>query len=449
MHIVIIGNGITGSTVARHVRKHSDHKITMISAETKYFFSRTALMYVYMGHMKPNDLKPYENWFWDKNRIDLLHTKVERVDTKAKILSLQDGSELHYDKLVLATGSKYNKYGWPGQDLKGVGGLYAWQDLQYMEYYTQKIKHAVIVGGGLIGIEMAEMLHSRGIGVTLLVREKSYWNNVLPPEESEMISRHIIEHGIDLRLGEELKEILPDDDGRVRAIITKGGEEIACQYVGLTAGVSPNVAFLKEGELEVDRGIVVNEYMETNIPDVFAAGDCAQFSVAFPDRRPIEQVWYTGKIQAEALALTLTKERTAYEPGIWFNSAKFFDIEYQVYGQVPAAMPDDWDSLYWEYPKGDKSIRIVHDRTTLKVVGFNVMGIRYRHAVCDKWLNEAADLETVLKHLGAANFDPEFYKEYEQDLIDQYQQKTGKHIELKRKRSLKGALELLMAKARG
>lgn len=449
MHIVIIGNGITGSTVARHVRKHSDHRITMISAETKYFFSRTALMYVYMGHMKPEDLKPYENWFWDKNRIGLLHTRVEKVDTRAKKLHLQDGSELLYDKLVLATGSKYNKFGWPGQDLKGVGGLYAWQDLEYMEHYTQKIDHAVVVGGGLIGIEMAEMLHSRGIGVTLLVREKSYWNNVLPPEESAMINRQIKAHGIDLRLGEELKEILPDADGRVKAIVTKSGKEIVCQYVGLTVGVSPNVGFLKGGDIELDKGIVVNEYMETNVPDVFAGGDCAQFSVSFPQRKPIEQVWYTGKIQAEALALTLTKERTAYQPGVWFNSAKFFDIEYQVYGQVPATMPDELDSLYWEHPKGDKSIRIVHDRTSLKVVGFNLMGIRYRHAVCDKWLKEGASLEAVLQDLGAANFDPEFYGQYEKDLLAQYQQRTGRQIELKRKRGLKHALELLMSKARG
>lgn len=402
-----------------------------------------------MGHMKPEDLKPYENWFWDKNRIGLLQSRVEKVDTEAKKLTLQDQSELHYDKLVLATGSKYNKFGWPGQDLKGVGGLYAWQDLEYMEHYTRKIEHAVIVGGGLIGIEMAEMLHSRGIGVTLLVREKSYWSNVLPAEESAMINRHIAEHHIDLRLEEELKEILPDKDGRVRAVVTKSGKEITCQYVGLTAGVSPNVDFLKDTTLNIDKGIVVNEYLETNVPDVYAAGDCAQFEKAFPDRRPIEQVWYTGKIQAEALALTLTKERTAYQPGIWFNSAKFLQIEYQVYGQVPATMPDDLDSLYWEHPKGDKSIRIVHDRNSLKVVGFNLMGIRYRHAVCDKWLKEGADLETVLKNLGAANFDPEFYKQYEQDLLAQYQQKTGKSIVLQRKRGLKNALELLITKARG
>ena len=121
-HIVIIGNGISGITTARHVRKLSDNKITVISAETDHFFSRTALMYIYMGHMKYEHTKPYEDWFWKENRIELKRGFVESVDTANKSLQFADGSSLNYDKLVLATGSKPNKFGWPGQDLPGVQG---------------------------------------------------------------------------------------------------------------------------------------------------------------------------------------------------------------------------------------------------------------------------------------------------------------------------------------
>ena len=208
-HIVIIGNGIAGITTARHVRKRSDHRITVISGETDHFFSRTALMYIYMGHMKYEHTKPYEDWFWEKNRIELKRAWVEKVDTDAKQLTFADGESMSYDKLVLATGSKPNKFGWPGQDLKAVQGLYSYQDLESMEKNTQGITRAVIVGGGLIGIEMAEMLLSRSIPVTFLVREDSFWNNILPQGESEMINRHIREHHVDLRLGTELKEIFP------------------------------------------------------------------------------------------------------------------------------------------------------------------------------------------------------------------------------------------------
>ena len=110
-HIVIIGNGISGVTVARHVRKLSDKKITIISAETKYFFSRTALMYVYMGHMKFENTQPYEPEFWVKNKIELVQARVDTIDYASKTLKIGDGRTIRYDKLVLAVGSKPNKFG--------------------------------------------------------------------------------------------------------------------------------------------------------------------------------------------------------------------------------------------------------------------------------------------------------------------------------------------------
>ncbi|MEO0902495.1 MAG: FAD-dependent oxidoreductase, partial [Bacteroidota bacterium] len=132
-NIVIIGNGIAGVSAARHIRKLSDKRIIIVSAETDYFFSRTALMYVYMGHMKFEHTQPYENWFWEKNRIELVNAFVNKVDTENKALTLDGSRTLHYDKLILATGSKPNKFGWPGQDLHGVQGLYSKQDLDLLE----------------------------------------------------------------------------------------------------------------------------------------------------------------------------------------------------------------------------------------------------------------------------------------------------------------------------
>ncbi|CAK9011936.1 Nitrite reductase [NAD(P)H], partial [Durusdinium trenchii] len=251
----------------------SDYEITVISAETDHFFSRTALMYIYMGHMKYENTKPYEDWFWEKNRINLVRKFVKEVDTNNKKLTYEDGGSIDYDVLILGVGSKSNKFGWPGQDLEGVQGLYSYQDLETMEKNSQGITRAVIVGGGLIGIEMTEMLLSRKIPVTFLVREENFWDPVFPIEEAKMINRHIHEHHVDLRLSTELKEILDDGNGRVKAVTTKDGEEIDCQLVGLTVGVSPNIDFLKESNVETDRGIMVDEYLQTNLPDVYAIGD--------------------------------------------------------------------------------------------------------------------------------------------------------------------------------
>ena len=430
MHIVIIGNGISGVTAARFARKLSDHKITIISSETKYFFSRTALMYIYMGHMRAEDTMPYEPWFWEKNRIDLVEAHVDKIDFKEKSLSLNNNTNLKYDKLVLALGSASNKFGWPGQDLNGVGGLYHMQDLENMEKYSEGLERAVIVGGGLIGIEMGEMFHSRHIPVTMLVREKSYWDNVLPAEESAMINRHIKESHIDLRLQTELKEIVDDGTGRAKAVITNKEEEISCGYVGLTAGVHPNVRWLKETELNVERGIVVNNHLETNMKDVYAIGDCVQLEEPRPGRRSIEAVWYTGRMMGETVAYNICGKPVSYDPGIWFNSAKFIHIEYQVYGDVLAKPPENHESFYWEHSDGRKAVRIVFDNQTDEILGFNLMGIRFRHEVCEKWLKEKTKVDEVMSNLKLANFDPEFYSSYEADIIGAFNKKYKRNVKL-------------------
>jgi NADPH-dependent 2,4-dienoyl-CoA reductase/sulfur reductase-like enzyme len=403
----------------------------VVSGETDHFFSRTALMYIYMGHMKYEHTKPYEDGFWEKNRIALKRAWVETVDFQGKKVEYRDGSTDPYDVLILATGSKPNKFGWPGQDLQGVQGLYSYQDLERMEQNTKDIKRAVIVGGGLIGIEMAEMLASRKIEVTFLVREQNFWDNVLPKEEAQLIGRHIHEHHIDLRLGTELGEIIGDSSGRVNSVSTKSGEMIDCQFVGLTVGVSPNIGFLKNSELGTNRGILVDEFFQTNIPSVYAIGDCAEFNQApAPDRRNIEQVWYTGRMHGETLAHNLTRAKPVpYRPGIWFNSAKFFDIEYQTYGTVPTALPADWDWFYWEDPKGKRCFRIVFGKTDKKIKGINALGWRLRHAYFDKAIAEGWLAEKVLLHLDKASFDPEFYNSPHKDILASYNFQHGKSLQ--------------------
>ncbi len=444
MHIAIIGNGVSGVTAARFLRKLSDHQITIISSESKHFYSRPALMYIYMGHMRYEDTKPYEDWFWEKNRIDLVFDQVNQVDTQNKTLKLAKSDPIKYDKLIIAVGSKSNKFGWPGQDLNAVRGLYDLSDLEEMEKYSEGLNRAVIVGGGLIGIEMTEMFHTRGVPVTMLVREQSYWSNVLPKEESLLVSNHIKDHHIDLRLGVNLQEIIDDGNGRAAGIIIKEtGEKIDCGFVGLTAGVRPNIGLLKDTDIELGKGVKVNEYLETNIPDIYAIGDCAEVNNPVPGRRPIEAVWYTGRIMGETVAYNICGKKTPYDPGIWFNSAKFLDIEYQVYGDVPSKFKENQANLYWEHQDGTKSIRLVYDKDNLNIIGFNLLGIRYRHEVCEKWLRDKTHVEEVITHLSLANFDPEFFKEYEAYIVDLYNQQTGRQLKLRQKRSLSSVLKFL------
>ncbi|MEO6189797.1 MAG: NAD(P)/FAD-dependent oxidoreductase, partial [Saprospiraceae bacterium] len=412
-------------------------------SESEFPFSRTALMYVYMGHLKFDHTKLYEDHFWDKNRIGRLIAHVNRIDTNSKTIFLSDNSNLNYDSLIIATGSKSNKFGWPGQDLNGVQGLYSLQDLESMELKSNEGLHrAVIVGGGLIGVEMAEMFHSRGIQVSFLVREASFWNIILPKEESAMINRHLLEQGIDLRLSEELSEIKGKE--KVESIITKSNEEIVCQFVGLTVGVSPNIDFVKDSGIKVNRGIQVDEFLQTNIEDVYAIGDCAELLSPSQGRKAIEAVWYTGRMMGQTVASTLCGNKKKYNPGVWFNSAKFFDIEYQVYGYVP--IQDDQSSqLYWEHPEKPLSIRLVYNKLNKSLLGVNLMGIRYRHEVCEAWIRNGTSIESVLENLSLANFDPEFFEEYESNLISIYNSNTGQSIKQKSKRKLNQVSKFLQS----
>lgn len=434
--IIIIGNGISGITCARHIRKQSNDDITVISSETEHFYSRTALMYIYMGHMKYEHTKPYEDVFWKKNRISLLKDHVTLVDVPSKKLLLKSGAEVTYDILVIATGSVSNKPPFAGIDLKGVQSLYGIPDLELMKENTKGIKKAVMIGGGLIGIEMAEMLLSKNIHVSFLIRENLYWDNVLPKQEAAMISDHIRAHHVDLKTETQIKEIKGDANGKVNAVITATGEEINCEFAGVTVGVSPNISFIKNTGIETDRGILVNEFFETNVPDVYAIGDCVQHRNPPAGRKPVEQVWYTGRMHGETLARTITGNRTAYDPAPWFNSAKFFDIEYQTYGTVNPVEEAHETSFYWEDKGRNICFRLVYHKADDTVIGINVLGMRLRHEVCDKWLQEKIKADDVMANLKELNFDPEFFDTYDKQILTLYNLQRGKNIIRKKKNIL-------------
>ncbi|WP_203295489.1 NAD(P)/FAD-dependent oxidoreductase [Luteirhabdus pelagi] len=427
-HIVIIGNGISGVTAARHIRKQADSsqkKITLISAEADYFFSRTALMYVYMGHMRWWDIEPYEKYFWEKNDFNLKNGYVENVDTAAKTLHFAEGDTLSYDTLIIASGSTTATFGWKGLELEGVQGLVTKQDLEALEKNApnkQECPKAVIIGGGLIGVELAEMLRTRDIDVTFLVRENAFWTSALPKFEAELLSQHIESHHVDLRHNTELDEILGDENGRVRGVKITTGETLECNLVCIATGVKPAISFLQNSKIETDKGVLVNRKLETNIQNVYAIGDCAQQREPIGNRPPVEAVWYTGRMMGETVAQTICGTPWEYNPGPWFNSAKFFDIEYQTYGWVqPARRRKDFENqFHWKSADEKQFVTIAYHTESRKFLGINTFGIRMKHKTFDMWLREERDVDYVVKHLKHANFDPEFYRRFEKEIQKEF-----------------------------
>ncbi len=449
-HVVIIGNGIAGTTTARHLRKKSDCRITLISDEHPYFFSRTALMYVYMGHMRFEDTQPYENWFWKKNRIDLIQSRVIKVNTAKKEILLQDITRIRYDDLVIATGSKPRILPVPGNHLKGIQGFYFKKDLETLEMDTisllkqeKKAKRVVVIGGGLIGIELVEMMYSRNIPVTFIVRDALFFGKTLSEKESNLLTKHIQSHsGIDLRLDTNLLEILSEHNSeKVSAIKVQFQDQkpevISCDLVLSAIGVQPNIDFLNSSKIEVSKGVLVDNYLQTNIQNVYAIGDCAELKNPDPFRNSIEAVWYTARIMGETLANTIANNfAMKYTPGYWFNSAKFFDIEYQTYGNISAKIQGDESRFYWEDNSQMRSLQLNFSKIDKRVLGVNVLGIRMRQEVFEKWFKQNRKIEYVIEHLQDANFDAEFSKGFEEEVVSYYNKKYNTSLK-SRKRSWK------------
>jgi hypothetical protein len=230
------------------------------------------------------------------------------------------------------------------------------------------------------------------------------------------VAEHARAHGVDVRLGATVDAVRRGDDGRIRGVRLAGGDEVAADLVVSTIGVVPNTGFLAGSALTLARSgaIETDDALRTSAPDVWAAGDCANVTWYDGSRRP-EQLWYTARDQGRLAARSMLGDEIAYRRGAWYNSAKFFDLEYTTAGYVPVSTGPDGnpvvpppDLLTWfqRVPGRFESQRILVKGE--RVVGFNMVGSRWNHEPLLRWIQERRPLDWVLKHLGEAQFDEEF-----------------------------------------
>lgn len=410
MRIVIIGNGVAGITCAMAARQRdADASITIISGETDYYFSRTALMYAFMDSMRRKDLEPYERHVYERKNMRLVRDWVIDLDADARQVVLEGGEKIPYDRLVLALGASPNLFPWDGVDdvRDGLVHLVSMQDLDHCERLVQSTKKAVVVGGGLIGIELVECLLHHDIDTTFLIREPWFWPMSLGPEEAEFVVAHMREHGADVRLEDEMQQVQVDDSGRVKEVVTKQGERLPCQMLGIAAGVHPSIERVKRWSSapKLGKGVIVDQGFRTSLPDVFAVGDCAEIHP--DDGEPYgETIWYSAKRHGHLVgAHALWGDPIRYSPPIFYNSSKFFEIEYTTVGDVMKA-PEGTPTIYLKMPKKPVSIRIVHDDD--RVIGFNMLGCRFDNELLERWIAERRSPAWVERHLRAAQFDVEF-----------------------------------------
>lgn len=412
MHYVILGNGIAGMEAAITLRnRDSTARITLVSAEHDHFFSRTALMYILCGQLRVEDTEPYGRDLYRRMRFERVGGRVTGLEPSVKTLIFEDGGRLGYDRLLLAVGSRGRPAPWPGSG-PDVHYFVTLSDLQRLDAEAQAGTSVVVIGGGLIGVEVAEVLHLRGCKVHFLIREPWYFPVALDPREAEVVASHIRKHGVEVRTRTIVAELLRDAAGKLRGVQTGDGEEIAATVVIAAIGVTPATDFLRGSGLEMDAagGIEVDAGLRTNLPEVWAAGDCATVTWVDGSRRP-EQLWYTGRDQGRVAAASMLGDTTEYRRLHWYNSAKFFDLEYTTAGYLPPplnqpTLPAGTRSWYQENPATSTTQRIL--LKDQRVVGFNCLGSRWDHSVFLRWIAERRSLEWVLAHMNEARFDEEF-----------------------------------------
>jgi NADPH-dependent 2,4-dienoyl-CoA reductase/sulfur reductase-like enzyme len=420
MRYVILGNGVCGIEAALALRaRDAEARISIVSDESDHFFSRPALMYIFAGQLRLQDTEPYDRGLYERMRFERVKARVSALDAGSRTLVLESGGTLDYDRLLLAVGSVARPAPWPGAVGPGVHAFVTLRDLEHLQADARPGQRAVVIGGGLIGVEVAEILHHRGLSVSFVIRESWYFPVALERREATLVAERMRSHGIDVRLGVDTDEILRDAEGRVRAV-RAGGAEIPCDLVVVAIGVVPNTGFLRGSTvgLAATGAVETDEALRTNAPDVWAAGDCANVTWIDGSRRP-EQLWYTARDQGRVAAASMLGDDARYTRGTWYNSAKFFDLEYTTAGWVPASLDPDNSpadpgpevrTWFHRVPGTFESQRIVcrGDR----VVGFNMLGSRWNHEVLLRFIHERRDLSWVTARLHEAQFDEEFTSPY-------------------------------------
>jgi NADPH-dependent 2,4-dienoyl-CoA reductase/sulfur reductase-like enzyme len=373
-------------------------------------------MYIFAGQTTLRDTEPYDRKLYERMGFTRVSRRVASVDPGARRLVFGDGSSLEYDRLLLAVGSEGRPAPWPGSNGPGVHHFVTLRDLEGLDRDARTGGRAVVIGGGLIGVEAAEILHDRGLHVTFVIRENWYFPLALDEKEAGLVTEHLRNEGVDVRFGVNVKEILRGEGGGPRAVVLETGDDVPCDLVVCAIGVVPNTRFLEGSGLALSKGgaIEVDEALRASLPGVWAAGDCANVTWADGSRRP-EQLWYTARDQGRVVARSMLGDEVAYRRGAWYNSAKFFDLEWTTAGFVPVLL--NWDNTPLDPGPEVKSWfqrvpgRFVSQRVVTKgdrVVGFNMLGSRWDHEPLLRWIHERRGLDYVLEHLHEAQFDEEF-----------------------------------------
>ena len=345
--IVIIGCGAAGISAINTLNKLGVKEVLVISSERPY--SKPLLPHYLSGEIGRDRV------FLDG--IKFIQDKVIEVKPNENTVLLKSGKEIKYDQLLIATGAYPIKPKIDGIDLEGVFFLNTLKDADEIMRYLRNVKKAVIIGAGFVGISAAVALRKRNIDVTIVELKDRILPEALDKDFANIAKEILENNGVKVILGKSVSKIIGDNS--VKGVVVEN-EEIKCNMVITSVGVRPNVEFLRNSGIEIRTGIVVNDKMQTNFKNVYAAGDCAETKDLITGEYTINAVWINASIQGRIAAYNIAGIERTYDGSIRINVIDIFGVPFVSIGYIT----DDFERLDNKifYYKGDK------------IVGFQTIG---------------------------------------------------------------------------
>lgn len=321
--------GYAAKQMAELGLKSSD--LTIVSAEPSAPYERPPLSKGFLASRDSEEsIRIVPNNFYSAHGIDLrLDTEVTDVAAAEKRVHLRSGEELTFEKVILATGSQVRKLDAPGASLAGIFYLRSLADSKRIRDRATTARRAAVIGGGFIGMEVASVLAQKGIQVTMIVREARVFPQLFSPEMSTFFESYYKARDVQFIMQAVIRELRGTGD--VRSVVLADGREIACDMVVAGIGVRPAIDFLAASGIETGNGVIVNQYLETSQPGIYAAGDIANYQdVLFGKRRRVEH-WDNAVAQGQHCARAIMGERAEFRHVPYFFS-DVFDLSYEFWG---------------------------------------------------------------------------------------------------------------------
>jgi pSer/pThr/pTyr-binding forkhead associated (FHA) protein/NADPH-dependent 2,4-dienoyl-CoA reductase/sulfur reductase-like enzyme len=407
----IIGDGAAGTTAAFYIRRADPNgRVIILSDDPQAAYYRAALTNFLIGELREEQLFAVPPNFYTEFRVERFQARVAQVDTRTNTLLLASGGQLPYDQLLIAAGANPNLPPWPGADLAGVMTMRTMQDARRVldGLAGKMIKRAVIVGAGPLGIEWVQGLRNRGVEVTYVIRGDAFMENVLDRTASDLVWSRLRAGGVDLRLNEEITEVLGTNDRRVRGVRLKNGQELACDLVGSAIGIRANIEFLNGSGVQTERGIPVDEQMRTNVPNVFAAGDIASVMDPATGRRKGFGLWEPARHQGRVAGINMSGGAHHYAVGVQYNATRLWDLDL---GAVGRTIEGEGDQVIPDFPRTGREIRyrklVLRDGKLVGalMLGHRLQGVRARALQFRRLIELGLDVSDVASGLLDPRFD--------------------------------------------